>query len=322
MELLVAEPALIARPPFESIPLHRIQLRLTTATWPRSDNDQGVYVQLHAADEKFYMYKGKDNWEAGDVDTYDILSPNVNYIKNIQFIKLGVKGSDDWRIRKMEFLLNDYPTPIFVKDFGTAGVNITLNQPLVITGQQLRQSAGWANNSNNTQLNMLPAVLPKAKLLSLVEASIGNQLNFTPGFDWGEYGRVNNTKWGPVVEVAYKSFNTLTFDLDLQRRIDNYPNPEVDVNFDLVFKCVNGRIGFDIKNVSYGTNLPGHILTLLRKVIPTLLGFALKDPVDNIAIGILGKFLDYSLELNPDVNIPQQACRLILVQHNCDIRLR
>jgi hypothetical protein len=321
MEPLIAERAVVTRPPFESIALHRIQLRLTTAIWPRSDNDQGVYVQLHNADGKFYMYKGKDNWEAGDVDTYDILSPTVNYIKNIQFIKLGVKGSDDWRIRKMELLLNDYPIPVFVKDFGITGVNITLNQPLVITGQQLRQYAGWANSSSNTQLNVLPAVLPKAKLLSLVEASIGNQINYTPGLDWGEYDRFNNTKWGPVVEVSFKSFNTLTFDLDLQRRIDNFPNPEVDVNFDLVFKCVNGRIVFDIKNVSYGTNLPGYILVWLRTIIPPLLGYALKDPLGNIA-GILSKFLDYSIEFNPDVNLPQQACRLILVQPNCDIRLR
>ena len=325
MEPLVAEPAssVIFRPLFENISVHRIQLRFTTATRPGSDNDQGVYVQLNSADQRFWLYRAMDNYEAGHVDTYDVLSPNVNILKNLQFIKLGVKGSDDWRIRKIELLINDCPTPIFVKDYGVNGLNITLNQPLVITEQQLRQYAGWAYNSTNPHIYILPAYLPKAKLLSMIEASIGNQLSpRTDGLDWGEFGWPFPTRWGPVVEASYKNANTLAIDLDLQRRITG-PNPEVDVNFDLVFRCVGNRIQFEVRNITYGTNLPGRVLQWLIDNMGTVLSFALNNPIfAGIASGLLGKFLDYTVNFDPQAGIQQQACRMILVQPNCDIRLR
>lgn len=323
MEPLVAERTLVARPPFESITVHRIQLRLTTATLPRSDNDQGVYVQLHAADEKFYMYRAMDNYEAGHTDTYDVLSQSVNYIKNIQFIKLGVRGSDDWRIRKLELLLNDCTTPVFVKDFGANGVNITLSQPLIINEQQLRQYTGWAYNNTNAQLYMLPAVLPKAKLLSMIEASIGNQITYKgDGFDWGEFGWIFPTRWGPVVEANYKNHNTISIDLDLQKRMPGF-NPEVDVNFDLVFSCVRNRIQFDVKNVTYGTNMYGKLLEWVIANMPAILSKALNNPIfAGIISGFLGRFLDYSVIFDPEAAVQQQACRFILVQPNCDIRLR
>lgn len=78
MEPLVAEPSssVIFRPLFENISVHRIQLRFTTATRPGSENDQGVYVQLKSADQRFWLYRAMDNYEAGHVDTYDVLSPN------------------------------------------------------------------------------------------------------------------------------------------------------------------------------------------------------------------------------------------------------
>ena len=321
MEPLIASTVLIpTKPAFEQIAIHRIQLRLTTANVSGANNDQGVCVQMNAADENFYLHRGMDNFENRHTDTYDVLSRHINFIKDIQFIKLGVKGSDNWRMQKLELLLNDCAFPVFVKDFGVNGTNITLDQPLTIASQVLRQAAGWNYNNNNTQIHLLPAILPKAKLLSLMEAAIGNQIQHTSNLEWGNYSGID-TRWGPVVEVSYKNANTLTFDLDLQKQVDG-PNPEVDINFDLEFKCINGHIRFEVKNVTYDTSWWAKILEWLKEMVPILLTKSLGNPLAGIGAGYLSKFLDYSVAFTPDAPPTQQACRLILVQPNCDIRLR
>jgi hypothetical protein len=323
MEPVIAETVLIpTKPAFENISIHRIQLRLTTANVSDANNDQGVYVQMNAADEIFYLYRGFDNFEKRHTDTYDVLSRHINFIKDIQFIKLGVKGSDNWIIQKLELMLNDCAFPVFTKDYGASGLNITQNQPLTIAGQVLRQAAGWNYNNSNVQIHMLPAILPKAKLLSLIEAAIGNQI-LDSNLAWGDYSGAD-TRWGPVVEVSYKNFNTLTFDLDLQKQIDG-PNPEVDINFDLEFKCINGHIHFEVKNVTYDTSWWAKILEWLKIIVPELLGKVLGSVPGNLVTGgLLSKFLNYSsaVEFIPNPPPSQQACRLILVQPNCDIRLR
>jgi len=320
MEPLIAETVLIpTKPAFEKIAIHRIQLRLTTANVSGANNDQGVWVQMNAADEKFWLYRGFDNFERKHTDTYDVLSRHISFIKDIQFLKLGVKGSDNWRIQKLELLLNDCAFPVYVKDFGVNGLNITLDQPLAIASQALRQAAGWNYNNNNSQIHVLPAILPKDKLLRLMEATIGNQILNT-NLAWGDYSGID-TRWGPVVEVTYKNANTVNIDLDLQKQVDG-PNPEVDVNFDLEFKCINGRIRIEVKNVTYHTSVWAKILEWLKSFVPGLLAKALGNPLGGVAASYLSKFLDYSVEFTPDTPPTQQACRLILVQPNCDIRLR
>ena len=84
---------------------------------------------------------------------------------------------------------------------------------------------------------------------------VGNQLHYNGKgkLFWGNTSGVN-TVWGDHVEMKRKDGNTLHFDLDLEAEITGQ-NPEVDVNFDLVFNCEsNGMISVKTANEKVGCN--------------------------------------------------------------------
>lgn len=313
-------------PPFENITLHRIQFRITTATQEGCENDEGVYIQMNQGDEKFYLARGIDNFERGHTDTYDFISPTINQVQDIQFLRIGVKGDDGWRMRKIELFLNDNDYPVFSKDYGYNGLLLDNAASITIPSSNLRAYVGWKyTNNNRYDISKVPQFIAKNTLVSMVEAVIGDQLIRTKGFGWGTTSRIDNTRWGPVVEASYKNNKTLHFDLDIQRFLTG-PNPEVDVDFDLEFSCDNNALQFEVKNVSFGTNWVGEAQDFVRKkgseILGTAIGSFLGEPVFGAAAGgLLGKFLDYGINFTPQGVSASASCKNASVLPIGDIKL-
>ena len=84
----------LVRPAFEEMVVYRIQLRLKTGVGNDAGTDDPVYVQMNDSDEVFYLVKGIDNFVEGKTVTYDVLSRSIKKIKDIKYIKFGIKGND------------------------------------------------------------------------------------------------------------------------------------------------------------------------------------------------------------------------------------
>ena len=81
----------LVRPAFEEMPVYRIQIRITTAA--NNGTDDAVWVELIETAHKFYLAK-VDNFNPGSVLTYDVIDADIKKVKDIRYIKFGVKGDD------------------------------------------------------------------------------------------------------------------------------------------------------------------------------------------------------------------------------------
>lgn len=314
----------IQPPAFEEAPIFRIQLKLTTGVGASASTDETPYVQFNDDDKRFYLYRPIDNFEEGLTDTYDILTSAISKIKDIKYIRFGLTGTDGWCVKKVQLLLNNNPVPVFIKEYPSHGNCIDNRGSFVIPGSELRQCTSWAYDAQHRNLWQSPAVISKDIIKSMVEGAIGNQLNYTSGFAWGDKSGID-TRWGDAVELKKTGNQTLHFDLDLQRTLYG-PNPEVDVDFDLVFGCVAGKVVTSIQNFKTRTNLIADLQEAVRIAIATAIASALVG-----SLGQNGAFLglaiitwaisntqQYDLQ-HP--NIPS-SCLGIHVADNGDVYLR
>jgi hypothetical protein len=310
---------------FEDISLHRIQIKLTTARKEGSENDQGVFVQMSEHDAKFFLSKAIDNFERGHTDTYDFLSPTINRIRDIEFLRLGVKGDDGWRVQKVQVYFNNVLYPVFEKDFGNDGYSLDNAAFITIPGSELRASPNWSYTlRNKNDIWRSPQYLSKSTLINMVEAAIGDQLTQRSGFKWGTTSGLD-TRSGDVVEASYKDFNTLHFDLDLARTVSG-PNPEVDVDFDLDFSCENGTLKLELENVKFSTNYVGQIQEYIRNEGSKLLGKAIgtyfgQPEAGQKAGGILANFLDFGIEFSPNSISNFNSCKDVVVLPSGNLKL-
>jgi PLAT/LH2 domain len=311
-------------PAFEDINIYRIQLRITTGVGDDAGTDQGVYVQFNDDDQKFFLSKGIDNFEEGHTDTYDVLTEAVRKIKDIKYLKFGLKGDDGICFKKIQLYINDNDVPVFVKEYPGRGNCIDNNGSFIIPEEELRGFFDWKYTVAHKDMWRAPEVISKDMIKSLVECAIGNQMNYTTaGFAWGTASGIP-TLWGDAVEVNKVNNNTLHFDLDLQRALVG-PNPEVDVDFDVVFNCNNGVIETRIDNLKTSTNLVGDLQSLFREKMAEFIGKAIAKKIGHnvgpVVEGLLSKYLEFGINFNvQNPNLPA-SCLNIHISNNGDIHL-
>ena len=284
----------ITTPVDENIPVYRIELRLVTASgeWDGTDNE--VFVQLNRNDQTYFLDYGRDDFNRNADQRFDILSEHVRTIKDIDFIRFGVKKDDQWGIKKVELYLNNSSQPVFTKTYATAVVinkHSGQSDHFVISSADLRSNASWLRIPQNTGLKALPIPVKFSMIKSIVESMVGNQLHHSgeTNLQWGSTDDVN-TVWGPWVEAKYVNSKTLHFDLDLEYAISGSPDAEIDVDFDLVFTCDNGNVTIKTVNVTPKCkflDIPCEkILSIVNNII-TLFG---ADPVKIDAGGYQNNF--------------------------------
>jgi hypothetical protein len=336
----------LRQPAFEEMPVYRLQLKLTTGTTNDAGTDDPVYVQMNSSDEKFYLVKGIDNFVAGKTETYEVLIDSIKKVKDIDFIRFGIKGDDGVCLKKMEVILNEHL--VFSKEYagnkGTCIDNGSSEHPATvrINGTELRASTKWNYSGARNTMWRPPTGITNVWLQRMIEAAIGNQIYQEGGsVKWGTVGGSleNRTLWGAAVEIDRINGNTLHVDLDLEADI-NGPNPEVDVDFDLKLTCENGTVKTEVTNAKVTTDVVG---TVMNKIVPLVassigagIGFVaggllggggIVVPVTAAATGFKygGKVANalvgyrFSNINNPNIN---QGCTRVVVGNNGNIALR
>ena len=281
----------LKRPDFEEMVIYRLQLKITTGKTNDAGSDDPVYVQMNNHNEKFYLARSIDNFQEGKTLVYDIIIDKIEKIKHIDFLRFGVTGEDGVCIKKVELCVNNCQSPIYVREFswetGSCIDNNSSSLPstLEIPGNLLRASSNWNYKDSRKDMWRPPLNITKTWLSNIVESTIGNQIMQEGQIvRWGSVGAVleNKTLFGPAVEVQKISDHVLQFDLDLEMDRVYSPNPELDVDFDLEFRCENGKIKTTVKNVEVNTDLVGTITNLMGDVVQKIIGRAVGAVTGNI----------------------------------------
>jgi hypothetical protein len=313
-------------PAFEDIEIYRLQVKFETCNNNDAGTDDDVYIQMNDDDDRFFLDKWTNDFVKGKSNSYDILTKSIRHIRDIRYLKVGLRGDDATCFRRIEVYVNNNRSPLFAKSYSGHGQWIDDSQSFTIDRNELQAYSGWKYTDEHKDLWKPPSKrISKATILMMVNCSVGNQLNHQQDIAWGskEWG-LPNTLFGDGVEVKYVNSNTLHFDLDLQMKMHG-PNPEVDVDFDLVFSCVNGRIQTEVKNLSsQGVGIIYELQRWVREkgvvLVGTAIGTELGNPgVGAAAGGFVSKYLNLSLNL--DINHPDlsRPCASIEVTENCDV---
>lgn len=326
--------ASLVRPAFEEMPVYRIQLRITTSG--NNGTDDAVWVELNETAHKFYLAK-VDNFKPGSILTYDVIDADIKKLKDIRYIKFGVKGDDGPCFRKVELLINNssplYATPLVTTNgtcFDNNNSNVSPN--LIITYNQLRNHGNWNYNGTRKDIWRPATKITKEWITSLIEASIGNQMiQQGSALKWGSHGGTleNNTLFGEGVEVALKNDHTLKVDLDLERDITG-PNPEADIKFELDFRCKDGTINMETQNVEIRTDGVGKVQDFIRTTgfdlisvgIGVFVAPAAATPITIGAWFTLRRAIAFSIRLNPASPNASYTCTQTIVTETGDIILK
>jgi len=330
-------------PDFEKMPVYRLQLRLTTGRKKDAGTDHPVFVQMNNKKDSFYLVKGIDNFQEGKTETYDVLLRSVKKVKDIDYIRFSVNGDDGVCLKKIELLLNNNDNPVFSVSYnGEQGACFdkgTAVSSLYISGNDLRNSAQWNAAGPRAGMWQPPKKISKAWITSLVEAAIGHQVYMEGGdIKWGTAGNIveNQTLWGPAVEISRVNAHTLHVDLDLE--VDRSgPNPELDVDFDMIFICEKSNIKVEVINAAIETDALGKVLNFISygprigafilNGIGSVRRAVIKTPdavegLSNLPEGLLGLLADnLKFDVNLDVTNQQVSgsCSTIDIQSNGDI---
>jgi hypothetical protein len=286
-----------SKPAFNDVAICRIQLKVKTNTIKNADSDSPVWVQLNAKDAPFFLNLGGNDREKGHTNIYDVLSTNINKIGDIKMIKMGISGGDGWNFREIELIVNG--VGIYKKTFSSSGQWIDSNdkshpKSYTVSTKTLRNYPNWNYNSRTNHLYKAPVMIPVSMIKSFVESAVGNSLFEVKEITWGH---LSGSEY-----VAVKRINdhTLRFDLDLTYKIDNLPDPAVDVDFDLVFTCDNGVISTSVEN--YKAKVSG-VASFFTRGLRMLQGTLLQacklpgpgaTPTCKYGLNMIDKLLDFN----------------------------
>ena len=245
------------RPAFENIPVWRLQLRVKTSGIKNANTDDEVYVKFTGdRTSKYFLDRAGDDREKNKVNTYDILDPNIGTIRDIKFMHIMIDGNDGWCVKSVELLVNDVKTPVFSKNYKSChwlDGDGKKGPSLYITGKELRKSSSWKYTNKNKSIWLPPFLIKRATIEAMVESYVGHMMNAEKEMRNLEFGK----KFGRAyVEAKKAGSNRLQFDLDLKYKINNAPDPEIDVDFDLVVNCQNKQISMSAQSVRGQLNIP------------------------------------------------------------------
>jgi len=249
------QPATAHAAPSEDMPVWRAQIRFETDGGDDMGTDDDIHVSLNADNGTWIDY-GRDDFEAGDNYTYDLLLTNVRTLRDVQHLSVRKTGDDGWCIDNLSLLINGYP--IYSSSFESSTTRCRWMDSdqwgmlsFTMSNATLRSSAYWRGFRTPPR----PTRLTRNDFESRVQAVIGN---------WIE-GKDHLYKWGHLqgaqhVEAMPTSARAIHVDFDMTRHYNNYPDTEADGDFAMQFGCARGRLSVVIPDVWVDDNQPAPTL--------------------------------------------------------------
>lgn len=222
--------------------IYRAQIMLRTANRDDAGQDDGVLIKLNGQNAT-WCDSGEDDFERGKTHTYDLMlvdmngTPTLARLRDIAMLEISKTGSDGWCVSDVELIINN--VPIFRKNYPGGKWLDTGKLSTMISSQELRSHSMW----QSWRSPQPSPVVPRAEIESRIESLVGHFLHGKKVGLGKVYGR-------SAVEASHRDAQTLHVDLDLEYSIDNFPNLEVDVDFDIVFETRNNQVAVTVRNLN------------------------------------------------------------------------
>jgi hypothetical protein len=206
--------------------ISRIQVHILTADVDDAGTDDDVVISLNP-NNSTWLDSPKDDFERGGAWSYDLRLVDVDLFNDIDWLTVTKTGDEGWCVARIDLLVNEVlvyrrvfnPCHWFDNDDGHTRF-------LAIRHSELRQEQ-WDRYDNPDP--GAAYVFEREEVIRQVEALVGHELHFEDRARWGEIS-------GEAVEISGDGKQTLSVDLDLSGDT-NYPDPAVDVDIDVVFRC-------------------------------------------------------------------------------------
>jgi hypothetical protein len=239
---MVGTPGSIGRtpPPSESSPVWRAQLRIAVCDVQDAKTDDPVKAELNESSVTWLDY-ARNDFERGSTFTYDLLLSNVSTLADITKLRVAKTGDNGVCLESLTLKVNG--KTIFSHAFSPRRWLDGSHRSVTFSSAELRGSAQWAGYT----LPIPSLSISRSELESRIEAMAGT---FIHGNDL-YWGRLH----GRGVEVSRKSSSTIHGDLDLAYRLDNWFDPEVDIDFDVRI-CKDGQVSVAVQNVDVDVDSP------------------------------------------------------------------
>lgn len=291
-------------------PVWRLQLAVRVSNSDDADMDDNLEVRLNTSDGRFlparnstWLDYGRDDFERGSFFVYDLNLETIEQRSDINQITLLHEGSDAVCIDSIGLFVNG--VSVFARDFAAEGGCKLLDNhdSFHVSHERLRADPRW----NAYQTPPVPLRFTRAELESRIESMVGDMLHDQPAY-WGDRdGRA-------FVEATFVDPQRLHVTLDLEGEANNMPDPEVDIDFDLVVSAAcapDGSVAVSITTENFHANVS---LGILGGVIDFFTGVfvALDEPCEGgisgcierrIAQAIESQFVPISLQINADLPI-------------------
>jgi len=220
------------QPSFESMPVYRIQLKITTGRGEGAATDGRVYVKLSDDEgywkKVFYLIKEGANFREGITQTYDIIDASIRHVRDIKKIELGVTGDDGVCFTKIELLLNNCSSPVYsssgIISSGNAqtsnrGICIDNNSAekklYTISHAQLRNSGDWNFSEGRKNMWRPHRIINTDWIKSIIECALGNTMYDKWELNWGKFEK---TIPG-TIRVNFNLKKIIDLDWDLQANV-------------------------------------------------------------------------------------------------------
>ncbi len=227
--------------PSEDTSIWRAQLRMVVADVDDAGTDDSVKVQLNDGHQTWLDY-GRDDFQRDSDFTYDLVLTNLAKLDDIKYLRITKEGTDGLCLKSFELLVNG--KRIYSQNLAVGRVPCRWldgddgHAPsLTVARQTLRAHTLWQQYTQPFP----PLVIPREELESRIESILGDKLHGTKLY-WGHIS-------GRAVEVTRKDDHTVHVDLDLAYDLDNWFDPEVDVDLDMGLACSSGKISLTGSNV-------------------------------------------------------------------------
>lgn len=201
--------------------VHRIQLEVHTSKRKGADTDSWVRVSL-APNVDTYLDLPGDDFERGATRRYDLMVPgNARFrrLEDIQFLEIHKEGkANDWAITRLKLVVNNDQV-VYEETFES---RMWLGS-YTVSGAALRASPGWRDFSPG-----LPLRMTREEIQERFSAVVGHLMHESEAF--------RGTRWGDNgsgVHITWVADDTVRVRLDLLKVINNRPNPDFDLRFDI-----------------------------------------------------------------------------------------
>jgi hypothetical protein len=244
-----AIPQGVQLPSLDNVPVAYLILEAQTCDQRDAGSDSPLTIRF-SPNALVELDDPGDDRQRGQWDRWGLAVEGITLLRDIQFLIFEIQGRDGWCVQRVRLFANGGSTPIFDRSFAQW---LDTDDNPVLRIDDLRADIGWSVDGNR-DLCMPNDVIPHDDIVEVQEGVVGNLINNNDlnGDGVGD-NDLTDLYWGErfgsdFVELTKKSETSIAVDLDLQLYLNNLPDPNVDVDFDLAFSCTAGKTVMTMTN--------------------------------------------------------------------------